>query len=621
MTLQVNASDPLSGVASIEYRLDAGSWTSGSSLTLSDGEHTVEARATDKAGNWSAVTTATTTGIKVDTIAPNLNLTLSGTLGQNSWYVSDVTLTASVSDATSGIAITEYRLDSGSWLPGTSMTASADGPHIVEFRTTDRAGNQTLASRSFKIDQTVPLLSFTPTGTLGENGWYGSGVNLKINSSDGESGIQSVEYRVNQGSWISAANLSLGEGIQDVDARVTDQAGNISTAIIRLQIDTTAPGLILSLSGTPGKNNWYVSNVISTASVSDATSGMALTEYRVDAGSWQTGTNVIVTSDDAHTVDFRATDYAGNQSSDSRSFKIDQTPPVSAFTEPLEGSTGTLAQGLFSLDGGSTDATSGLAAVQISTDEGLTWLELTLPPAGSWQYVWDTEPLSNGLYPVLARAEDLAGNIESTARVTLLLANHPPKVSIQDSWWIWEAGSLSVKQRFIPISEIRVRITCLDGQPDVKLTFTPETIPAVLSWDRKCGQGQFATVGDHPVTLAACDKFGNCAEATGLIKVPFIAPPVPTWTPTFEPTATSTPAATKVVQKPQPTATLVVITPVVHPAPTPAPEPEKLPAWFWAVLTLVGFLTALTAASLSDPRPRALRRLGKTINKVRNGQA
>jgi cytochrome c len=69
-----------------------------------------------------------------------------------------------------------------------------------------------------------------------------------------------------------------------VDARVTDQAGNISTASIRLQIDTTAPKLVLSLSGTSGKNNWYVSNVTSEASVSDATSGMALTEYRVDAG-------------------------------------------------------------------------------------------------------------------------------------------------------------------------------------------------------------------------------------------------------------------------------------------------------------------------------------------------
>jgi len=620
VTLQVNASDPLSGVSSIEYRLDAGSWMIGSSLTISDGEHIVEARAIDKAGNRSAVTTATTTGIKVDTIAPILSLSLTGTLGQNSWYVSDVTLIASASDATSGIALTEYRLDSGIWQSGTSMTASADGPHTVDFRTTDRAGNQIIASRSFKIDQSVPVLSFIPTGTMGENGWYGSDVSLKINSSDPESGIQSVEYRVNQGSWISAAILPLGEGIQDVDARVTDQAGNISTASIRLQIDMTAPRLIMSLSGTLGKNNWYVSNVTISASVSDKTSGMILTEYRVDSGSWQTGTNVIAASDGAHTVDFRATDYAGNQSSASRSFKVDQTPPVSAFVAPLEGSTGTLAQGMFSLNGGSTDATSGLAAVQISMDEGSIWLELTLSPSGSWQYVWDTKPLSNGIYPVLARAEDQAGNIESTAWVTLLLANHPPKVSIQDSWWIWEAGSLSVKQRFIPITEIRVRIACLDGQPDVKLIFTPETIPAVLSWDRKCGQGQFATSGDHPVTLAACDQFGNCAEATGLIKVPFISPPVPTWTPTFEPTATSTSTATKVVQKPQPTATLVVIPPVVPPAPTPAPELEKLPAWFWAALALVGFLTALTAASLSDPRPRALRRLGKAMNKVRNGQ-
>jgi len=617
VTLQINAADPLSGVASIENRLDAGSWMPGNILILDEGEHTVEARATDKAGNLSAVTSATTTGIKVDTTAPTLSLALTGTLGKNAWYFSNVTVTASVSDATSGIALTEHRLNGGSWQSGTSVTASTDGPHTVDFRTTDQAGNQTSSSRSFKIDQTMPLLSFTPTGTSGENGWYLSDVGLVINSSDAESGIEPSEYQVNGGAWVTGASLLLSEGVQQVDARVSDQAGNISTSSLTLQIDTTSPAQTISLSGTPGKNDWFISNVNASVKVSDATSGMALTEYRLDGGSWQSSTSVVASSDGAHTVEFRTTDKAGNRTTGTKSFKIDQTRPISAFLSPLEGSTGTLAQGLFTLDGQSADATSGLAAVQISTDNGVTWLDIVASSTGDWHYTWDTKPLPNGLYPVLARAHDVAGNIESTARVTLLLANHPPKVSLQESWWIWEAGSLAVGQRFIPISEIRVRIACLDGQPDLKLTFTPESMPSELQWDRKCGQGQFATVGDHLVTLTACDQFGNCSSATGMIRVPFIAPPIPTWTPTALPSPTPVSTATA---RPSPTAQVTAMPTIVPSPPPPAPvAPPSEPAWLtWSLAILLAGMFALAAAAVLDPRPRALRRLGKSLAMVAN---
>jgi hypothetical protein len=388
-----------------------------------------------------------------------------------------------------------------------------------------------------------------------------------------------------------------------------------------IQVDTTPPTLSLALSGTLGKNAWYVSDVTTTASVSDATSGVALTEYSVDGGTWKPGTSITVSADGSHIVRFRVTDQAGNQSADSRTFKIDQTKPLSAFVSPLEGSSGTVASGEFGLEGQSSDATSGLASVQISTDGGSLWIDLATTLAGDWHYTWDTRQQRNNLYPVLARSEDLAGNIENSAHVTLLLANQPPKVSLQESWWIWEAGNLAVGARFIPVTEIQVRIGCLDGQPDVKLKFTPETLPSSLSWDRKCGQGQFATSGDHPVTLQACDQVGNCATATGMIKVPFIAPPVPTWTPTAAPTATATLEPTRTVRQPQPTPTrLVVLTPVVTLVSTPVPQPKKLPAWFWAAFALAGFLMALTAASLADPRPRALRRLGKTMSEVRDGQ-
>ena len=624
VALHINASDALSEVASIEYRLDSGSWMPGNSLALSDGKHTVEARATDKAGNLSTVSAAETIRIQIDTIAPSLTTSLSGKLGLAGWYVSDVTFAASASDATSGPVLIEYRLDGGSWLPGDNLTASSEGAHNVDFRATDQAGLRSTASLSAMLDKTSPSITFTPTGAIGANGWYISPVSLLVKASDIFSGVDSIETRLEDGIWTPGNSLTLGDGKHTVEARATDKAGNLSAVstaeTIGIHVDTTAPSLTISLSGKLGLAGWNVSDVTVSANVSDATSGIALTEYQVDGGSWLTGDKVVVSADGPHTVDFRTKDQAGNQTSASRSFKIDQTLPISSFASPLEGSTGTLAQGLFRLDGQSSDATSGLAAVQISTDNGLTWLDFVASSTGDWHYTWDTKPLPNGLYPVLARAHDMAGNIENTAHVTLLLANHPPKVSIQDSWWIWEAGSLSVKPRFIPIAEIRMRIACLDGQPDVKLNFTTDTLPSSLSWDRKCGQGQFATIGDHIVTLTACDGVGNCATATGVIRVPFIAPPVPTWTPTAlpSPTPVFTAAATSTARPTiQPTAQIIA-SPTIVPSPAPMPSiPSPQPNWLaWSIAILLAGLLVLALAAVLDPRPRALRRLGKTLARL-----
>src|SRR5687767_4146752 len=63
------------------------------------------------------------------------------------WRSSDVTITLSASDALSGIASTQYRVDGGAFQSGTSIVVPApadhsnDGAHSVEYRSTDNAGN------------------------------------------------------------------------------------------------------------------------------------------------------------------------------------------------------------------------------------------------------------------------------------------------------------------------------------------------------------------------------------------------------------------------------------------------------------------------------------------------
>ncbi|MBI2980301.1 MAG: hypothetical protein HYY41_05715 [Chloroflexi bacterium] len=89
--------------------------------------------------------------------APVTTISLSGTMGNNDWYLSDVTVTL--------VATSEYSLNSGgSWqtysLP---FIISSEGTNTVLARTRDNAGNleSPTASRTVKIDKTAPVVTET----------------------------------------------------------------------------------------------------------------------------------------------------------------------------------------------------------------------------------------------------------------------------------------------------------------------------------------------------------------------------------------------------------------------------------------------------------------------------
>lgn len=617
-TFSINASDATSLIKSVEYNLDSQGWVSGDTVTISgDGVHALAVRVTDNAGN--VFNTSTT--VQVDKTAPLLSAAQNGTSGLNSWYVSAVDLSASASDPTSGVRTTEHRVNGGSWQPGASVTVSADGNHTVDFRTTDNAGNQTIVSRAFKIDQANPLINIDRSGTLGSNNWYTTALALSLPAQDDTSGIGQVEYRVNAGSWIAGSSLTLSDGVYTVEARATDNAGNQTIVSASLKVDTQLPKAAPVITATAGNSGWYLSAAALTANPADDTSGVATVEYRVNEGPWAAGEDVLLENDGAHTVDFRVTDHAGLQAIISQVVKIDQTKPQSVFTTPLEGSSGTVIKGVYKFIGSSLDATSGIGVVEISFN-GSPWQSVPQGASSPWTYSWNSSNYPNGTYVVLVRAKDVAGNIENTARVTVIVANNPPGVKIQDMWWIWESGSLSVSDNVIPIGEIIIRIAC-SPLDDVVMRFDdPADIPDNLRWDRRCGDGNLAESGDYTVTLTACDIFGNCASASGEIRIPFIVPPQPTWTPTptLSPTATESPEVERratATPSPTPTIPMAVITP------TPEPEPEVLKKPFsifpWFVL-LFGLIAAgvWSSTSLGDPRPPALKRLAENLSRLSN---
>lgn len=74
-----------------------------------------------------------------DTLAPVTNATLSGSYAQGV-YTSDVILTLSASDSTSGVNYTEYSINNGTWISYSGPVTLSSSSN-VSYRSVDYAGN------------------------------------------------------------------------------------------------------------------------------------------------------------------------------------------------------------------------------------------------------------------------------------------------------------------------------------------------------------------------------------------------------------------------------------------------------------------------------------------------
>ncbi|MGD0535855.1 MAG: Ig-like domain-containing protein, partial [Methanoregula sp.] len=612
VTVTVSGTDVTSGVGSQMVSLDGTTWVS--SLTLStDGVYSVRGRVTDNAGN---TTTTSPVTVSVDRTAPILGMTLSPAApnGTNSWYVSPVTVSADSSDATSGIADQAVSLDGKTWEP--SVTISPDGTSTVQVQAADKAGNTASSSQTIHLDATPPTASFVLPAANGNNGWYLSPVTVSAVGTDATSGVASQQVSLDGSSWVSSLTLST-DGVYTVHGRVTDNAGNTTSITRTVGVDHTPPVVGTPvLTGTPGLAGWYTSSVGVSVPATDATSGVASILYSVDGGAWQTTAPTL--TDGVHTVQIVVTDKAGNVSSTSVSAAVDATPPVSAFISPAEGSTTNISGNQeMHLTGSTSDATSGVAGAEISLDDGATWQNLPLGAGDGWVYDWNGLR-SNGTYVFLVRATDNAGNLEHPAKVTIVVGNQAPKVSITPLWLDFGSASVSINTGSLPIAGASITVKDpKDRWPEAVFSYAGSALPTKFTWLGRMGDGSIATIGKYQVTVKAWDAFGNTGSASGWVLIP-LPPPQPTATPAAPtappPTAAaSTPvnlAAVVLAATPTPTPAPTVL-PTQAPPPPPA-APAKPTSSPWWPATFIGSLFVLfLSVSLLDPRPAAWRRLAR----------
>ncbi|TLS53651.1 hypothetical protein FE782_05100 [Paenibacillus antri] len=150
-TVTLTATDSLSDVERTEYRWNGGSWETyeGPLHVTEEGEHLLEFRSIDEAGNAEAPQSST---IAIDATPPSLEW-----LGveEGATYIGAVTPSANASDPWSGVASLAFELDGSPWSPGAPI--EEPGPHVLKATATDRAGHAADAEIRFTVKDAASL--------------------------------------------------------------------------------------------------------------------------------------------------------------------------------------------------------------------------------------------------------------------------------------------------------------------------------------------------------------------------------------------------------------------------------------------------------------------------------
>ncbi len=190
MTIKFTANpvkDPESKVARYQWNKN-GKWQDICTEVASNGSCTREIttemnevisfRTVDTKGNISASTNPLT--IRIDNTKPTCTLKKTGTMGDNNWYVSDVTISFDVNNdlvPSNGDhnAISQVKISNITKMPGNVLRTSSNNNKIhntdttnVEYRgyVEDKAGNFYVCKTTFKRDTTPPVCTVTGDADL-----------------------------------------------------------------------------------------------------------------------------------------------------------------------------------------------------------------------------------------------------------------------------------------------------------------------------------------------------------------------------------------------------------------------------------------------------------------------
>jgi hypothetical protein len=384
------------------------SYDAGSTVPIAgDGIHRFETRAIDNNDNASSWRSHT---VKIDTTVP-----VDETVIPSGWVpAAAVRLAASDPAPGSGIENIEYELTPGSagaGPPGSDLTI-ADGEYTIRHRAVDRAGQVSpWVEVPLQIDGTAPA----NTSPVPPAGWQTTAWTATPSGTDGVSGFDHGEWRLDGGTVHTGAITVDADGRHTLETRAVDAAGNVSGwRSDPVDVDLNAP-----TDTTPAvPAGWRTDPWSVTPAADDGLgSGVASLQWRLgSAGTPSTTFPITIAAEGVTTFYTRSTDLLGQASGwRAHTVKIDSIAP-SVSLDCGDGAWRTVAATCATAaDGGS----SGLAT-------------LTFAAAGSAQALaagGTGTVAADGVWPVTLDAVDGAGNA-AQATATVRVDGTPPSPAL-----------------------------------------------------------------------------------------------------------------------------------------------------------------------------------------------
>ncbi|MBE8462554.1 Ig-like domain-containing protein [Escherichia coli] len=412
-------------------------------------------------------------GINIDSLQADTGLSSSDFITSVSPVVVNGSLTAALaSNETAQISIdggvtwTTLTVTGTTWRYNDSRTLT-DGSYLYQVRVIDAAGNVGATdSQNVVIDtiapdpavKTIVINAITTDTGLITNDFVTSDTTLAVSGtlgaalSSGEFAQISIDggttwqnLSVSGLTWTYLDGRTLSDGNYNYQVRVIDTAGNIgATASQIVTVDTTAPlaSKTIAIAGISDDTGLSSSDFVTrdTTLTVRGTLGAALAaderaQISLDGGVTWTTLTVIGTSwsyadgrtltDGTWNYTVRVVDLAGNVGQTAtQNVVVDTTSPEAAKSITITGisdDTGASSSDFITSDTSLTvrgvlgAALGANEFAQISTDNGATWVNVTLAADGlNWSYV-DGRTLTNGTTTWQVRVVDLAGNVGATS--------------------------------------------------------------------------------------------------------------------------------------------------------------------------------------------------------------
>lgn len=262
----------------------------------------------------------------------------SGKLGENGWYLGNVTVKFKSKSTTGGAKITNYGIGLSSNYDGKdTYKVTKDGTTKVYGYVKDSNGKTAVCSLDIKKDTVAPACELTVlSGSTSSNGSYITDVVVGFKSkTDATSGVKAFGIdAASKPNYNSKTKYTINKnGTTKVYGYVKDTAGHTKTCSITIDRDAKENGSVPSCSlqvtsGTLGNNSWYTSNVVIGFKNKTTTNGAKVTAFGIGtAPTYGNNTSYTISQDGNYVIKGYVKDSNGNVATCSITVKRDATKP------------------------------------------------------------------------------------------------------------------------------------------------------------------------------------------------------------------------------------------------------------------------------------------------------